>query len=161
MAFAHATRRGSAIAVCRQARSTSIAASIPAIDPGFVQTLYRPITTTFPSRSATRCSRRERIAVPQPTGDGSSREIFVQRSPAGTSIGPPRFSNQAATIHIYSNGSTRVVEPVPPREVPDHSLHPCRPTAKPTTNDPVAGLVTGLVTAFPQNFLNSRATLWT
>jgi hypothetical protein len=75
-------------------------------------------------------------------------------------VAAPRFSNQSATIHIYSNG----------RNVQSNQsfrargelliLPPADPSASPTTNDPMAGQVAGLLSMFPGNALQSGSSFF-
>src|SRR5262249_23751868 len=71
------------------------------------------------------------------------------------SVGPPRFSNQAATIHIFSNGKNTFSNQFLLGRGQIMLFPPADPTAKPTTNDPVAGQVTGLVFLMDASILQS------
>src|SRR5262249_5980637 len=74
-------------------------------------------------------------------------------------IGAPRFSNQASTIHVYSHGASAMSNQFLHSRTQIILFTPADPTATPTTNDPVAGQVVGLVSAFPLSFLNSSSYL--
>ena len=101
-----------------------------------------------PTRSHSR--RRARSAA-RPSGSSSSATI---RS------GAPRFSNQSATIHIFSNGRSVTSNQFFNGRAQILLFPPADPTAKPTTNDPVAGQVAGLFTTFPANVLQSSSSLF-
>jgi hypothetical protein len=145
--------------VLPQARSTLLAPANPVIIQQLVQRLYQPVTTTFPIKIGNQVFPPGTYQVPQPTADEVKRETFVQRFTGRYVIGPPRFSNQAATIHIYSRGSNGTSNQFLHSRSQIILFTPADPNAQPTTNDPVAGKVIGLVTAFPLSFLNSSSYL--
>ena len=145
--------------VLPQARSTSLASANPAVIQELVQRLYKPVTTTFPIQIGNQVFPPGTYQVPQPTADEIKRETFVERFTGRYVVGPPRFSNQATTIHIYSNGANAMSNQFLHSRSQIILFTPADPTAQPTTNDPVAGQVIGLVTAFPQSFLNSATYL--
>jgi hypothetical protein len=93
--------------------------------------------------------------VPQPTGSEIGRQGFTERFVGRYVVGPPRFSNQAAAIHIYSNGKDVTSNQFLHARSEILILPPADPTAQPTTNDPVAGQVTGLSTTYPANVLQT------
>ena len=75
----------------------------PALLASFVKTLYGPVhfagNAQFPAGS---------YPVPQPTPAEIRRETFYAKFSGFFYVGPPRFSNQAATIHFYSKGNSLV-----------------------------------------------------
>jgi hypothetical protein len=148
---------GSAIAVGGPNVSTDLKPLDPGLIPVFAKSLYGPITTTAPIRIGNQVFPPGTYAVPQPTSTELSRESLVQRFTGRYVIGPPRFSNQASTIHIYSNGNNGSSNQFLHARSQIILFTPADPAAKPTTNDPVAGLVTGLVSTFSQNFLQSSS----
>jgi hypothetical protein len=132
----------------------------PALIPGFLKILYAPVTTTSPIRIGNQVFPPGTYAVPQPTGAEIKRQRFTENFVGRYFVGPPRFSNQAATIQIYSNGKN---------VTSNQFLHgrgelllfpPADPNATPSTNDPVAGRVTGLSTTFPSNVLSTGNALF-
>jgi hypothetical protein len=149
--------RGSAIAVGGANASTDLKPLDPGLIPAFVKTLYGPITTTAPVTIGNQVFPPGTYAVPQPTSTELRRESLVQRFTGRYVIGPPRFSNQATTIHIYSNGNNASSNQFLHARAQIILFTPADPAAKPTTNDPVAGMVTGLVSTFPQSFLQSSS----
>ena len=80
----------------------------PWVNEGFLQSLvsqlYGPITTTSPITVGNQTFPAGTYAVPQPTAAEVRRETFWLQFQGTYTIGVPRFSNQSATIHIYSNG---------------------------------------------------------
>jgi hypothetical protein len=155
--LARAHSRGSAIAAGGANVSTDLKPLDPGLIPVLVKSLYGPITTTAPIRIGNQVFPPGTYAVPQPTGTELLRESFVQRFTGRYVIGPPRFSNQSATIHIYSNGNNGPSNQFLHARSQIILFTPADPAAKPSTNDPVAGLVTGLVSTFSQNFLQSSS----
>jgi hypothetical protein len=131
----------------------------PAVIPQLVKTLYAPVTTTFPIQIGTEVFPPGTYPVPQPTSGEVQRETFVERFVGRYYVGPPRFSNQASTIHIYSRGANAMSNQFLHARSQIILFTPADPTAKPTTNDPVAGQVIGLVSAFPLSYLNSSSYL--
>ncbi len=71
---------------------------------GVAQTLFAPITTTSPVTVGGQTFPPGTYSVPQPTEAEIKRETFWAEFVGHYSVGAPRFSNQSATIHIYSNG---------------------------------------------------------
>ena len=64
----------------------------------------RPVTTTTPITVGSQTFPPGTYSVPQPTPREIRRETFWMEFVGHYSVGAPRFSNQSATIHIYSNG---------------------------------------------------------
>jgi hypothetical protein len=149
--------RGPALATGGANVSANVKPIDPALVPAFVKTLYSPITTTSPIKIGNKVFPPGTYAVPQPTNTELRRESLVVRFTGRYVIGPPRFSNQAATIHIYSNGNNVSSNQYLHARGQIILFTPADPAAKPTTNDPVAGMVTGLVSTFPQSFLQSSS----
>jgi hypothetical protein len=154
---AQALPRGSAVAVGSANVSTNIKPLDPGLIPGFVNKLYSPITTAVPIKIGNQVFPPGTYAVPQPTSSELRRESLVERFTGRYVIGPPRFSNQAATIHIYSNGANATSNQFLHARSQIILFTPADSTAKPTANDPVAGMVTGLASTFPQSFLQSSS----
>ena len=85
------------------------------------------------------------------------RQIFTSRFVGEYTIGDPRFSDRASTIHLYGTdgGSNQFfrgkfqIAPLPPSD----------PGATPTPGDPYANQVTGVATLLAQNYLQSSAAL--
>jgi hypothetical protein len=132
----------------------------PALIPGFLKTLYSPITTTVPIQIGNQVFPPGTYPVPQPTTPEIQRESIVEKFVGRYYIGAPRFSNQAATIHIYSDGRNVVSNQFLNARAEILLVTPADPTAKPTTNDPAAGQINGLITTFPANYLQSSSNLF-
>jgi hypothetical protein len=148
---------GSAIAVAGANVSTDLRPLNPGLIPAFVNKLYGPITTTTPVTIGNQVFPPGTYAVPQPTSAELRRESLVERFTGRYVIGTPRFSNQSATIHIFSKGANATSNQFLHARSQIILFTPADPAAKPTTNDPVAGMVTGLVSTFPQSFLQSSS----
>jgi len=122
--------------------------------------LYGPLTTATPVTVGNQTFAPGTYSVPQPTPGEVHRETFWAEFAGDYSVGAPRFSNQAVTIHIYSNGRSVTSNQFLNGRAQIVLFPPADPTAKPTTNDPVAGQVTGLFSAFPANVLQSSDSLF-
>lgn len=118
-------------------------------------TLYAPVTTTQPIAIGGQVFPPGTYITPQPTPFELRRETFWTEFTGRYSVGPPRFSNQSATIHIYSNGRNVVSNWFSQGRAEILLLPPADPTATPTTLDPVAGQVTGVAEIVPANYLQS------
>jgi hypothetical protein len=123
-------------------------------------TLYAPITTTAPIQVGNKIFQPGTYSVPQPTHAEVARQTFWIEFVGRYSVGPPRFSNQAATIHIFSNGKSVASNQFQKGRAQVLLFPPADPTAKPTTEDPVAGQVNGLVSVFTSNVLQSGSVLF-
>ena len=123
-------------------------------------TLYAPITTTTPIQVGGTVFPPGTYSVPQPTRAEVARQTFWAQLVGHYSVGPPRFSNQAATIHIYSDGKSVASSQFNKGRAQVLLFPPADPTAKPTTEDPVAGQVNGLVSVFTSNVLQSGSVLF-
>jgi hypothetical protein len=132
----------------------------PALIPGFLQTLYGPITTTTPIRVGNQVFPPGTYAVPQPTAAEVKRQTFVAQFVGRYFVGPPRFSNQAETIHIFSNGKIATSNQFLRARAQVLLFPPADPNATPSTNDPVAGRVAGLTTFYPSNTLSTGNVLF-
>jgi hypothetical protein len=128
--------------------------------PGFVKTLYGPVTTTVPIRIGNQVFPPGTYPVPQPAPAEVRRETFSATFVGRYTVGPPRFSNQAATIQIFSSGKNVGSNQFQKGRTQIVLFPPADPTAKPTTNDPVAGQVIGLAVLFPANTLQSSDALF-
>ena len=76
----------------------------PSILQQFAGSLYAPVTTTSDTTVGGTTFPAGTYAVPQPTPGELGRETFWMEFVGHYYVGAPRFSNQSATIHIYSNG---------------------------------------------------------
>jgi hypothetical protein len=123
-------------------------------------TLYAPITTTAPIQVGHTIFPPGTYAVPQPTRAEVARQTFWVEFAGRYTVGPPRFSNQAATIHIFSDGKSVASSQFQKGRAQVLLFPPADPTAKPTTEDPVAGQVNGLVSVFASNILQSGSVLF-
>jgi hypothetical protein len=158
---AHTLRLGAggSLALGNLTTSTPVKPADPAVIQDLVNSLFKPVTTTVPIQIGSQVFAPGTYAVPRPTSNEVQRETFVERFVGRYVVGPPRFSNQASTIHIYSNGANAMSNQFLHSRSQIILFTPANPTAKPTTNDPVAGQVIGLVSAFPLSFLNSSSYL--
>ena len=120
----------------------------------------RPSRRPRPSRSAARSSRRARTRSRSRRRAEVARQTFWVEFVGHYSVGPPRFSNQSATIHIFSDGKSVTSNQFKKGRAQVLLFPPADPTAKPTTEDPVAGQVTGLVSVFSSNVLQSGSVLF-
>jgi hypothetical protein len=113
----------------------------PAVIQQVVQLLYGPSSPTpmTPSKSTVH------------------RQIFVARWEGQYTVGPPRFSDRASTIHIYgvSGGSNQFLK----GKFQIAIFPPSDPNATPTPGDPYANQVTGVASLVPQNVLQSGSQL--
>jgi hypothetical protein len=116
----------------------------PSLVASFVQQLYGPVVvngTSYPT--------------PQPTPREIRREEFTATFVGKYYVGPPRFTNQSKTIHIYSYGNSTTSNQFSKGRTQILLLPPADPNAKPTFEDPVAGQTIGLATIVPSNFLQT------
>jgi hypothetical protein len=96
-----------------------------------------------------------------PTGTPTLREIrrqtFTARWIGTYTIGPPRFSDRASTIHIYgvSGGSNQFLK----GKFQISLFPPADPNATPTPGNPYANQTTGVAGLFNQNYLQSGGLL--
>jgi hypothetical protein len=123
-------------------------------------TLYAPLTTTTPIQVGNTIFPPGTYSVPQPTKAEVARQTFWIEFVGRYSVGPPRFSNQSATIHIFSNGKSVASNQFKKGRAQVLLFPPADPTAKPTIEDPVAGQVNGLVSVFSSNILQSGSVLF-
>lgn len=146
------------------AGSVSSAGTPPWVDPAFMQqvaaSLYAPITTTTTTTIGGQTFPAGTYAVPQPTAAEIHRQTFWMEFVGHYYVGAPRFSNQSATIHIYSNGRDVTSNQSLNARAQVLLLPPADPSASPTTNDPMAGQVAGLISMFPANALQSGSSFF-
>jgi hypothetical protein len=92
-----------------------------------------------------------------PTPSEVHRQIFVARWIGQYTVGPPRFSDRASTIHAYgvSGGSNQFLK----GKFQITLFPPADPSATPTPGDPYANELTGVAGLFPQNILQSSSAL--
>jgi hypothetical protein len=125
-----------------------------------VRQLYGPITTTSPITVGDQTFPAGTYAVPQPTASEVRRQTFWLQFQGAYTVGAPRFSNQSATIHIYSDGRSANSNASLNGRAQLILFPPADPTATPTTLDPIAGQVTGLLSVFSANILQSGSVLF-
>ena len=134
------------------------------VNESFLQSLagqlYAPVTTTTPITVGNQTFPAGTYAVPQPTASEVRRETFWLQFQGTYTVGAPRFSNQSATIHIYSNGRSANSNASLNGRAQLILFPPADPTATPTTLDPIAGQVTGLLSVFSANILQSGSVLF-
>jgi hypothetical protein len=139
-------------------------ATPPWVDQAFLNSLagqlYAPITTTQSIKVGNQVFPPGTYTVPQPSQAEIRRETFWVEFVGHYSVGAPRFSNQSATIHIFSNGRSVTSNQFLNGRGQVLLFPPADPTAKPTTEDPVAGQVTGLISLFSANILQSGSVLF-
>jgi hypothetical protein len=123
-------------------------------------TLYAPLTTAVPIQVGKQVFPPGTYSVPQPTQAEVRREMFWVEFVGRYSVGSPRFSNQANTIRIYSDGKSVASNQFRNGRAQILLFPPADPTAQPSTSDPVAGRVTGLVSVFATNVLQSGSVLF-
>jgi hypothetical protein len=92
-----------------------------------------------------------------PTAQEINRQIFTGRWVGEYTIGPPRFSDRASTIHIWSKtgGSDQFLK----GKLDMTLFPPADPAAAPTPGNPYANQLTGVVGLFNQNLLQSGGVL--
>jgi hypothetical protein len=125
-----------------------------------VSQLYGPVTTTTPITVGNQTFPAGTYSVPQPTQSEVHRETFWLEFQGTYAVGAPRFSNQASTIHIYSDGRSVTSNASLNGRAELILFPPADPTATPTTLDPIAGQVTGLMSSFSANILQSGSVLF-
>ena len=144
---------------------TGKSAGIPSwVNESFLQSLvgqlYGPITTTSPITVGNQTFPAGTYSVPQPTASEVRRQTFWLEFTGTYTVGPPRFSNQSATIHIFSDGRSATSNASLNGRAQLILFPPADPTATPTTLDPIAGQVTGLLSLFSANVLQSGSVLF-
>ncbi len=122
--------------------------------------LYAPITTTQPVQVGNQVFPPGTYSVPQPSQAEIRRETFWAEFVGHYSVGPPRFSNQSATIHIYSDGRSVTSNQFLNGRGQILLFPPADPNATPTTEDPVAGQVVAQISLFAANVLQSGTVLF-
>jgi hypothetical protein len=92
-----------------------------------------------------------------PTPQEVKREILTARWIGQYTIGPPRFSDRASTIHAWakSGGSNQFRKGVFQMAL----FPPADPNAAPNPGNPFANRVTGVAALFPQNLLQTGGQL--
>ncbi len=145
--------------------SRAQAAATPSwVDPAFLNSLagqlYAPITTTQSISVGNQIFPPGTYSVPQPSQAEIRRETFWVEFVGHYSVGPPRFSNQSATIHIFSNGRDVTSNQFLTGRGQVLLFPPADPSATPTTEDPVAGQTVGLISLFAANILQSGSVLF-
>lgn len=88
-----------------------------------------------------------------PTPREIRRETFTARWVGQYTIGVPRFSDRASTIHLYgvSGGSNQFLK----GKIQVALFPPANPGATPTPGDPYANQITGVAALLGQNYLQS------
>ena len=92
-----------------------------------------------------------------PTPSEVRRQVFVARWIGQYTVGQPRFSDRASTIHAYgvSGGSNQFLK----GKLNLTLFPPSDPNATPTPGDPYANALTGVAGLFPQDLLQSSSAL--
>src|SRR5262245_34962562 len=92
-----------------------------------------------------------------PTAREIKRQIFTGRWVGQYTVGPPRFSDRASTIHVWSKtgGSDQFLK----GKLNLVLFPPADPGATPTPGNPYANQVTGTVGLFNQNIFQSSGVL--
>ncbi len=113
----------------------------PAVIEQAVQLLYGPNSQT--------------PMTPSPTE--VHRQVFTARWIGQYTVGPPRFSDRADTIHAYgvSGGSNQFLK----GKFQISLFPPANPNATPTPGNPYANQVTGVAGLIPENILQSSSVL--
>ena len=90
-----------------------------------------------------------------PTPSEVHRQTFAARWIGQYTVGPPRFSDRASTIHAFgvSGGSNQFLK----GKFQITLFPPADPEATPTPGDPYANELTGIAGLFPQNILQSSS----
>ncbi len=132
----------------------------PAVLNQVAARLFAPVTTTTATTIDGQTFPPGTYPVPQPTPAEIRRETFWMEFVGRYDVGAPRFSNQSATIHIYSNGRDVTSNQSLNARAQLLLLPPADPSATPTTNDPMAGRVAGLLSLFPANALQSGSSFF-
>jgi hypothetical protein len=164
LVVAHETNSGANASAARITGTDTPQATPAWVSESLLQSLasqlYAPITTTTPIAVDGQTFPPGTYSVPQPTKAEIRRETFWAEFVGHYSVGPPRFSNQSATIHIYSNGRSVTSNQFLNGRAQVLLFPPADPNAKPTQEDPVAGQVTGLMSLFAANILQSGSVLF-
>lgn len=92
-----------------------------------------------------------------PTPTEIRRQEFAARWIGQYTVGPPRFSDRASTIHAFgvSGGSNQFLK----GKFNLTLFPPSDPNATPTPGNPYANVITGVAGLFPQNLLQSSSAL--
>jgi hypothetical protein len=88
-----------------------------------------------------------------PTATEIRRQTFTARWVGKYTIGPPRFSDRADTIHLYgvSGGANQFLK----GKFNIAIFPPANPAATPTPGNPYANQITGVAALYGQNYLQS------
>lgn len=148
-----------------KAASSSASSGTPSwVNQGFLDqvaaSLYAPVTTTTSTTIDGQTFPAGTYSVPQPTPAEIHRETFWMEFVGHYSVGAPRFSDQSSTIHIYSDGRDVTSNQSLNARAQVLILPPADPTATPTTDDPMAGQIAGLMSMFAANALQSGTMLF-
>ncbi len=92
-----------------------------------------------------------------PTNREIRRQVFTARWVGQYTIGAPRFTDRASTIHLYgvSGGSNQFLK----GKFDIAIFPPANPGATPTPGNPYANQITGVASLFAQNYLQSGSML--
>ena len=156
---------GAAVSNSDRGATTGDSSGVPPwVNESYLQSLvgqlYGPVTTTTPITVGSQTFPAGTYSVPQPTPSEVKRETFWVEFDGHYTVGPPRFSDQAATVHIYSNGRSAASSQFLSGRAQILLFPPADPTATPTTLDPMAGRVAGLMSVFSANILQSGTVLF-
>ena len=94
-----------------------------------------------------------------PTPRELRRETFTAKFLAYYTVGPPRFSDRASTIHGVTHGDVAVSNQFLKGRAQFVLFPPADPNATPNYGDPYANQVTGQATFFPENYLQTGSIL--
>jgi hypothetical protein len=132
----------------------------PSLTQQLVKELYAPVVTMAPIKVNNTVFPAGTYPVPQPSEREVKRETFWAEFKGRYSVGAPRFSNQAATVHIYSDRRSVASNLFRSGRGQVLLFPPADPSAQPSTTDPVAGQTVGLVTLFASNVLQSGSSIY-
>jgi hypothetical protein len=136
---ARATRRRCPIVECLEPRELPSTTPIPspAVIQQSVNLLYGPGSSTPMT----------------PTPHEVKRETIVGRWIGQYTVGPPRFSDRASTIHGWSKDGGSNASHIAKFQIA--LFPPADPSGTPTPGNPYANQVTGVAGLFAQNYLQS------
>ena len=125
-----------------------------------IPTASRELPRTLPSSSSRQLQSALRTKLADADDPDAERDpprrYSLARWVGQYTIGPPRFSDRASTIHALRRLGR--IQPVPQGQVRHGTLSPpADPGATPTPGDPYANQLTGVAGLFNQNILQSSS----
>jgi hypothetical protein len=136
--------------------------SRPAAAGAIVQTASRASRTPFPDPAVIANSINllygpNSLSPQTPTPAEVKRQTFTAKFVGTYVVGPPRFSDRSSTIHAYSKagGSNQFLM----GKLQMVLFPPANPNAQPNPGNPYANQVTGVVSLFTQNYLQTGGLL--